>query len=163
MRKILVAIVALLMLTPLALRSQNVMTVHLKTGEVVDLAFKFQPVITFTETEAVLTTTVNGVPFVVKYPLAGLTKFTFSTKDWNDPTEVEEVEARDVQFMIEDYTVTITGAKPEMVVRLISSDGRLINSYKTDKEGSVSFSIADQPTGTYIINSQEITFKLFKK
>ena len=49
MRKILVAIVALLMLTPLALRSQNVMTVHLKTGEVVDLAFKFQPVITFTD------------------------------------------------------------------------------------------------------------------
>ena len=160
MRKILIAIMALLMFAPLALRSQNAMVVHLKTGQVVELAFKYQPVITFTDTEAVLTTVVNGREVVVSYPLEKLTKFTFITKDI---TAVEEVEERNVQFLIEDYTVTITGAKPEIVVRLIASDGKQLGAYKTDKDGSVSFSIADLANGTYIIASEDITFKILKK
>jgi hypothetical protein len=161
MRKFLFALVALLMTTSVALRSQNVMVVHLKTGTVAELAFKYKPVITFTDTDAVLTTTVNGREIVVSYPLEKLTKFTFVTKDI---TAVEEVEEdRNVQFLIEDYTVTITGAKPEIVVRLIASDGKQLGAYKTDKDGSVSFSIAELAAGTYIIASEDITFKILKK
>ena len=160
MRKFLFALVALLMTTSLAVRSQNVMVVHLKTGTIAELAFKYNPVVTFTETDAVLTTTVNGREIVVSYPLEKLTKFTFVTKDI---TAVDEVEDRNVQFLIEDYTVTITGAKPEIVVRLISIDGKQLGAYKTDKDGSVSFSIAELAVGTYIIASEDITFKILKK
>ena len=160
MRKFLFALVALLMTTSLAVRSQNVMVIHLKSGTVAELAFRYNPVITFTETDAVLTTTVNGREFVVSYPLEKLTKFTFVTKDI---TAVEDIEERNVQFLIEDYTVTITGAKPEIDVRLISSDGKQLGAYKTDKDGSVSFSIAELAAGTYIITSQDITFKILKK
>lgn len=160
MRKFLFAFLALLMTTSVALRSQNVMVIHLKTGKVAELAFKYKPVITFTDTDAVLTTVVNGREVVVSYPLEKLTKFTFVTKDL---TAVEEVEDRNVQFLIEDYTVTITGAKPEIVVRLIASDGKQLGAYKTDKDGSVSFSIAELADGTYIIASQDITFKILKQ
>ena len=160
MRKFLFALVALLMTTSVAIRSQNVMVVHLKTGTIAELAFKYNPVVTFTETDAVLTTTVNGREIVVSYPLEKLTKFTFVTKDI---TAVDEVEDRNVQFLIEDYTVTITGAKPEIVVRLISMDGKQLGAYKTDKDGSVSFSIAELAVGTYIIASEDITFKILKK
>ena len=160
MRKFLFALVALLMTTSLAVRSQNVMVIHLKSGTVAELAFRYNPVVTFTETDAVLTTTVNGREFVVSYPLEKLTKFTFVTKDI---TAVEDIEERNVQFLIEDYTVTITGAKPEIDVRLISSDGKQLGAYKTDKDGSVSFSIAELAAGTYIIASQDITFKILKK
>lgn len=161
MRKFLFALMALLLTTSVAVRSQNVMVVHLKTGTVAELAFKYKPVITFTDTDAVLTTTINGREIVVSYPLEKLTKFTFVTKDI---TAVEEVEEdRNVQFLIEDYTVTITGAKPEIVVRLIASDGKQLGSYKTDKDGSVSFSIAELAAGTYIIASEDITFKILKK
>ena len=160
MRKFLFALVALLMTTSLAVRSQNVMVVHLKSGTIAELAFKYNPVVTFTETDAVLTTTVNGREIVVSYPLEKLTKFTFVTKDI---TAVDEVEDRNVQFLIEDYTVTITGAKPEIVVRLISMDGKQLGAYKTDKDGSVSFSIAELAVGTYIIASEDITFKILKK
>ncbi|MBR4792198.1 MAG: hypothetical protein IK038_07685 [Bacteroidaceae bacterium] len=160
MRKFLFALVALLMTTSLAVRSQNVMVIHLKSGTIAELAFKYNPVVTFTETDAVLTTTVNGREIVVSYPLEKLTKFTFVTKDI---TAVDEVEDRNVQFLIEDYTVTITGAKPEIVVRLISMDGKQLGAYKTDKDGSVSFSIAELAVGTYIIASEDITFKILKK
>ena len=160
MRKFLFALVALLMTTSLAVRSQNVMVIHLKSGTIAELAFKYNPVVTFTDTDAVLTTTVNGREIVVSYPLEKLTKFTFVTKDI---TAVDEVEDRNVQFLIEDYTVTITGAKPEIVVRLISMDGKQLGAYKTDKDGSVSFSIAELAVGTYIIASEDITFKILKK
>lgn len=156
---------ALLLTTSGVLRSQNVMVVHLKTGMVAELAFKYNPVVTFTESDVVLTTVINGRTMQVKYPLANLTKFTFVTKDIPDipSTAVEEVEERNVQFLIEDYTVIITGAKPEIVVRLIASDGKQLGAYKTDKDGSVSFSIADLANGTYIIASEDITFKILKK
>lgn len=149
------------MTTSVALRSQNVMVVHLKTGMVAELAFKLKPVITFTDTDVVLTTQVNGKTVSVNYPLEKLTKFTFVTKDLTAVDQVEE--ERNVQFLIEDYTVTITGAKPEIVVRLIASDGKQLGAYKTDKDGSVSFSIAELAAGTYIIASQDITFKILKQ
>ena len=165
MRKFLFALMALLLTTSVAVRSQNVMVVHLKTGTVAELAFKYKPVITFTDTDAVLTTVVNGREVVVSYPLEKLTKFTFTTKDIPDtpPTDIEEVVERNVQFLIENYTITITGASADLPVRVFSAEGRQLNSYKTDKSGSVSFSIEDLPEGTYIINSQEITFKVLKK
>ena len=164
MRKFLIVIMALLVAAPMALRSQNVMVLHLKNGQLVDLAFKYQPVVTFTETDVVLTTS-NGLTF--KYPLAGLTKFTFVTKDITDPqnppTTVDEVESRKVTFLIDEYTVTISGASADLPIRLLSADGRQLNVYKTDKNGTATFSIEDLPEGTYIINSKEITFKVLKK
>jgi hypothetical protein len=164
MRKFLIAILALLVVAPMALRSQNVMVIHLKNGRLVDLAFKYQPVVTFTETDVVLTTS-NGLTF--QYPLASLTKFTFVTKDITDPeippTTVDEVESRKVTFLIDEYTVTISGASADLPVRLLSADGRQLNVYKTDKSGTATFSIEDLPEGTYIISSQEITFKVLKK
>ena len=151
-----------MMMAPMALFSQNdVMTVHLKTGQVVDFLFKYEPVITFTDTDIVLTTTMGSIT----YPLANLTKFTFNKKDLPGPTEVEEIESdvRKVYFSIDEYTINIYEAKAEQAVYLIASDGKVLNAYKTDKEGFLSFSIADLPDGTYIIRSEEITFKIMKK
>jgi len=160
MKKILIAFVALMMMAPMALYSQNnAMTAHFKNGQVVDFLFTLEPVVTFTDTEVVLT--YKGLKF--NYPLAELTKFTFSKKDL--PTEVEEIveEVRNVTYFIDGYTINISGAKAETALRVYASDGRMLEAYKTDKEGSLSFSIEDLPDGTYVINSEEITFKILKK
>ena len=160
MKKILIAFVALMMMAPVALYSQNnAMTAHFKNGQVVDFLFTLEPVVTFTDTEVVLT--YKGLKF--NYPLAELTKFTFSKKDL--PTEVEEIveEVRNVTYFIDGYTINISGAKAETALRVYASDGRMLEAYKTDKEGSLSFSIEDLPDGTYVINSEEITFKILKK
>ena len=163
MKKVLIAFVALMMMAPMALSSQNnVMNIHLKNGQVAEFFFKYEPVITFTDTDVVLTTS-NGMRLT--YPLANLTKFTFNKKDLPGPTEVEEIESdvRKVYFSIDEYTINIYEAKAEQAVYLIASDGKVLNAYKTDKEGFLSFSIADLPDGTYIIRSGEITFKIMKK
>ena len=161
MKKLLVAFVVLMMMAPMALFSQNnMMIVHLKNGLVAEFLFKYEPVITFTDTDIVLTTSMGSIT----YPLANLTKFTFSKKDL-PTTEVEEIEedVRKVTFSIDEYTINIDGAKADEAVYVIASDGKVLDAYKTDKEGSLSFSIADLPDGTYIIRSEEITFKILKK
>lgn len=160
MRKFLIAFMALFLMAPSALFSQNVLRIHLKNGLLVDLAFKLQPVLTFTDNDVVLTVA-DGKQ--VTYPLASLTKFSFVMTDLTEVEEIIEEEVRKVSCYFDEYTVNITGAQADMVVRLISSDGRQINAFKTDKEGSVSFSIAELPAGVYIINSEDITFKILKK
>lgn len=160
MKKFLIAFVALMMMAPVALFSQNnVMTAHLKNGLVAEFLFKYEPVITFTDTDIVLTTTMGSIT----YPLANLTKFTFGKKDL--PTEVEEVkeDVRKVSFSIDEYTINIDGAKADEAVHVIATDGKVVGAYKTDQDGVLSFSIADLPDGTYIIRSEEITFKILKK
>ena len=160
MKRLIIAFVVLMMMAPMALYSQNnAMTAHFKNGQVVDFLFTLEPVVTFTDTEVVLT--YKGLKF--NYPLAELTKFTFSKKDL--PTEVEEIveEVRNVTYFIDGYTINISGAKAETTLRVYASDGRMLEAYKTDKEGSLSFSIEDLPDGTYVINSEEITFKILKK
>ena len=159
MRKILIVLMTLIMAVPLTMSAEEVMTVHLKDGNLIDFAFKNQPVVTFTETDVVLTTS-NGLS--INYPLSNLTKFTFSTKDI--PDEVVEIkeDARKVKFSVDEYTVRIDGAKAEMDVRILASDGKVQGTYKTDKEGSLTFSIADQPAGVYIISSEDLTVKIQK-
>lgn len=161
MKKILIAFVVLMMMAPMALFSQNnVMIAHLKNGLVAEFLFKYEPVITFTDTDIVLTTTMGSIT----YPLANLTKFTFSKKDL-PTTEVEEIEedVRKVTFSIDEYTINIDGAKADEAVHVIATDGKVVGAYKTDQDGVLSFSIADLPDGTYIIRSEEITFKILKK
>lgn len=166
MRKFLIALMTLLLMSSVWVRSQNVMTAHLKNGGVVDFAFSDKPVVTFTDSEVVFTTTVDGRSVVVKYETAALSKFTFATKDLTEPENpdaVERIEKDRIKILIDDYTVTVTGAKADQVVRLITAGGSVAGSYKTDKDGSVYFSIADVPVGTYIITCQDISFKILKQ
>lgn len=165
MKRFLIAVIALMMMAPMALRSQNVVTVHLKEGTPLYLAFKYEPVVTFTDSTIVLTTKVEGRTLSVSYPLDKLVKFTFDTQNLNPttPTEVEGIQEKKLIFSFDDYLVNISGAKANADVRLIASNGKQLNAYRTDSEGSAQFSIADLPAGTYIVNVDGITFKIMKK
>jgi uncharacterized protein YfaS (alpha-2-macroglobulin family) len=64
---------------------------------------------------------------------------------------------------LDGYVVSITGAKADITVKVISPDGKTLGTYKTDSNGSVTFSIADLPQGLYIINSENLTCRILKK
>jgi hypothetical protein len=103
---------------------------------------------------------------VFKYDISALSKFTFSTKDLNDlegPDAVAQVENDRVRILIDGYSVTVTGAQAEQTVSLILADGTVAAKYRTDKDGTASFSVADIPVGMYIVACQDIAFKILKK
>ena len=159
MRKMIFALLSMLMLAPMVSHSQNAMTVSLKNGSHGYFAFKAKPVISFTDTDVVFATS-DGVS--VTYPLADLIKFTFETVD---PTEVEGIkdDVKKVVLSIDEYSITISGAKAEEQVQLIGTDGKVLGTYKTDDNGSVQFSVAELPEGSYIVSSQEVSAKILKK
>ena len=137
--------------------SQNTITINQKDGQQFSFGFADKPVITYTENDLVLKTTKTEV----QYPLSSLSKITFTDAE----TGVDAIrdDNQSPALTLDDYVINITGAKAGINVSLIATDGKTIGTYKTDQDGSVSFSIADLSLGIYIIKSENLTFKVLKK
>jgi hypothetical protein len=136
-------------LLPLGLYAQNTLTVHQKDGEHFSLGFEEKPVVTFTDTELVFKSTKTEL----RYALAVVAKFTF-----------DDVEDAVIGIKSDATKASITtGAKADVTVSLIASDGKQLQTYRAGQDGSLTFSIADLPQGTYIIISESLTCKILKK
>ena len=137
--------------------SQNTLTIHQKDGQQFSFGFEEKPLVTFTETDLVVKTT----KVELRYELLNVSKFTFDEKSIDDA--VISVVNNKTSITLDEYTVCISEAKADIVVRLIASNGQILKSYKTDSDGSVTFSISELPEGTYIIASESLTCKIIKK
>lgn len=141
----------------LSLLAQNTLTVHQKDGQEFSFGFEEKPLVTFTETELVVKTS----KVELRYELSKFSKFTFDEKKIDDA--VNPIVENKASITLDEYTVCISGAKADILVRLIASDGHILQQYKTDTDGSVTFSISELPEGTYIIASESLTCKILKK
>ncbi len=155
MRKLFVLLCATLFVAPLF--SQNTLTVHQKDGQQFSFGFESKPVVTFTDTELI----VKSKGIELRYELARFSKFTFDEKEIDDA--VIPIVENKTSITLDEYTVSISGAKADIIVRLMASDGRTIEQHKTDADGSVTFSISELPEGLYIIASESLTCKIIKK
>lgn len=155
MRKLFVLLCAILFVAPLF--SQNTLTVHQKDGQQFSFGFESKPVVTFTDTELI----VKSKGIELRYELARFSKFTFDEKEIDDA--VIPIVENKASITLDEYTVSISGAKANIIVRLLSSDGRTLEQYKTDADGSIKFSISELPEGLYVIASESLTCKIIKK
>ena len=137
--------------------SAKYLTVHQKDGQEFSFGFEEKPLVTFTETELVVKTS----KVELRYELSKFSKFTFDEKEIDDT--VMPVINYKASITLDEYIVYISGAKADIVVRLIASNGQTLNTYKTDSDGSVKFSISELLKGTYIIASESLTCKIIKK
>ena len=155
MKRLLLCFLVALLVCPVF--SQNTLTIHQKDGQQFSFGLVDKPVITYTETDLVLKTTKTEL----QYPLASLAKFTFA--DVDDAVISIKDDGNLAQLQLDNYVVCITGAKAGISVTVIESDGKTVDTYKTDDDGSITFSIADLPQGLYIINTENLTCKILKK
>lgn len=140
-----------------SLFAQNTLTIHQKDGQQFGFGFEEKPVVTFTDNALIIKST----KIEVQYELAKVAKFTFD--DVEDAVVGIKADDAKASITLDEYTVSISGAEADITVRLIASDGKLLQSYKTNQDGSVTFSIAELPEGTYIIVSESLTCKILKK
>lgn len=140
-----------------SLFAQNTLTIHQKDGQQFGFGFEEKPVVTFTDNALIIKST----KIEVQYELAKVSKFTFD--DVEDAVIGIKVDDAKASITLDEYTVSISGAAADITVRLIASDGKQLQSYKTNQDGSVTFSIAELPEGTYIIVSESLTCKILKK
>ena len=136
---------------------QNILTVHQKDGNVFRYSFEEKPVVTFTDKDIVLKST----KVEVQFDMTKVAKFTFN----ESATPADGIKADDAQssIVLDEYTVSISGAKADMDVRFMASDGKVLQTFRTGQDGSVEFSIADYPEGTYLISSESVSVKILKK
>ena len=140
-----------------SLFAQNTLTIHQKDGQQFGFGFEEKPVVTVTDNALIIKST----KIEVQYELAKVAKFTFD--DVEDAVIGIKVDDAKASITLDEYTVSISGAAADITVRLIASDGKQLQSYKTNQDGSVTFSIAELPEGTYIIVSESLTCKILKK
>lgn len=138
--------------------ASNAVTILQKDGLSFSYAFDEKPVVTYSANNLILTTTQASV----EYPISTIRKIYFSDTE-SDPATAVETVTNNPELEIDDFTITITGAKADAIILLIGPDGKTLNSYKTDSEGNASFSIAELPDGLYIISSDNLTCKILKK
>lgn len=156
MKKLIVAIVALFFAGVSMVSAQTTLTIHQKDGEKFSFGFSEKPVVSFTDNDLIVKTANNEV----SCSLANVAKFTFDAEE----TAVGEVKTdAEPSISLDEYTVMITGAKADEKVSLTGTDGKMLQSYKIGEDGSVSFSIAELPAGTYIISTSKIAIKILKK
>lgn len=144
-------------ISTISLFAQNTLTIHQKDGQQFGFGFEEKPVVTFTDNTLIIKST----KIEVQYELAKVAKFTFD--DVEDAVFGIKADDAKASITLDEYTVSISGAEADITVRLIASDGKLLQSYKTNQDGSVTFSIAELPEGTYIIVSESLTCKILKK
>ena len=155
MKRLLLCFLVALLVCPVF--SQNTLTIHQKDGQQFSFGFEEKPVITYTDTDLVLKTTKTEL----QYPLLSLAKFTFT--DVEDAVIFIKDDKLDAKLELGNFTVSINGAKSGIEISVIASDGKTLVKYKTDEDGSVTFSIAELPEGIYIIKSESLTCKILKK
>lgn len=119
----------------------EVLHVHTVTGGEVTYDFAEKPEVTFQASEMILTTTSTSVV----YPLAEVTLFSFSS------TETEALEQ-----------ISASEPQGDASVSIFTADGRLVKSAEATN-GVAHYSVAELPAGTYIIKSNQRSYKLIKK
>ena len=152
-------LVALLCIVLLAAPAfcQNILTVHQKDGNLFRYSFEEKPVVSFTDKDIVLKST----KIEVRFDMTKVSKFTFN----ENGTSADAVKADDAgtNIVLDEYMVSIAGAKADMDVRFLSSDGKVLKTFRTGQDGSIEFSITDFTEGTYLISSESVNVKILKK
>lgn len=137
--------------------AQNTLTIHQRDGQKFSYGFEEKPVVTFTDNALIIKST----KVEVQYELAKVAKFTFD--DVEDAVIGIKADDANASISLDEYTVCITGAKANITIHLLASDGKQLLSYKTNRDGSVTFSIAELPEGVYIVASESLNIKILKK
>lgn len=159
MKKRFITLIALMVMAPLGLCAQNTLTVHQTDGQKFSYGFDEKPVVTFADNNLVITTSKT----VVEYVYSSIAMFTFDGNDGASAVKDVKNAVSKPGIKLDEYSVAISGAKAKAMVRLTAADGKLLQSYKADEEGSVTFSISELPVGTYLISSEGLSVKILKR
>lgn len=120
--------------------AQDALTVIQKDGQSYKFNFADKPVITYTETDLVLTTTSTEV----QYPIADIQKLTFK--------DSEETKVETVSEPVRDETFTV-----------YSLEGKVVKTFKYPENGDMNSGTEGLPAGIYIIKSKSVTYKTIRR
>ena len=149
-------ILFLLLSFELGIRAQNAVEIYQIDGKVTTFAFSEKPVVTYSGSDLVMTTTKT----VVQYPIYLLKKISFDV-ELDDADVVKDVKA-DEQFSFRGGTITVMGGEPNSQVYIFNIQGMKVGQYKLDDQGNASIPVSGLATGIYVLKTKRFAFKFRK-
>lgn len=148
--------ILLLWLMAVGMQAQNAITVYQKDGQVAKFAFAEKPVVTYSVSELVLTTTKT----VVQYPIYMLQKIAFDVDDLID--DIGKMELPQTQFGFHNGKLSIIGGEAGSVVSLYTIHGMMIGQYRLDDNGNATITLDLKGKDIYIVKTKQLSFKIRK-
>lgn len=135
---------------------QNCFSIHQKDGMVVNYSFAEKPVVTYSGSDLVLTTS----SVTVQYPLHSLRKMTI--KGIGDATAINDVTLPDTEFSFSDEDANVRGEKPGTPFYVFDIKGMKSAEGTIDAEGKANIRLSSLSSGIYIVKTQSTSFKIKK-
>lgn len=127
-----------------------------KDGSKILYAVKDTPKITFTETDAVvITKNLRAI-----YNVDDLIRFTYEK---SDATNITKLCDNNYSFEIRNNEITFHALRSKDVFIMRSLDGMLISKIIVSKNGTHTFPMSNLKAGIYIIQLNNLSYKIFKR
>lgn len=114
------------------------------------------PKITFTETDAIVTT----INLRAIYKVDDLVRFTYEK---SDATNIVKQSNNNCSFEITNNEIIFHALRSKDVFILRSLDGMLISKKIVSKKGTHAFSLSNLKTGIYIVQLNNLSYKILKR
>lgn len=154
-RKILLAVV-IVMLSHLASYAQSgKVFITLQSGTQIALKIEDNPMISYDESSVYVVTT--KIQFA--YYLSEVKNIKFGL----EANGIEDVVADEVSISYANERLTVGSIAPNSVINLFDAAGKCLQRVAADAAGTCEISVAEYPQGMYIVSSDFVTYKLYKK
>ena len=119
-----------------------------------------RPTLTYNNGMIILSTSET----TIEYESETVKKYTFEDLDEASNAILRPTkDATNTRLQKQDETILLEQCEPYSAVQIYAINGKLMNSYMTDSEGTLLFSISQYPQGVYIIRTKSVTHKIIKK
>ena len=145
--------------TMMSAAEKNAIRVYEADGNSVAYLLSARPTVTFSGDELVL----KADDVEVAYPLTPSVRFEFAEA----PEEEEVVGIQGAQqeplFKITANEIDISHIRPNSIVSIYNLSGQIVKSERADSKGRIIMNSLNLPKGTYIVKTEQVTFKIFIK
>lgn len=145
MKKIFVILFGILLSSAIYAQEKNALVIKLTDGNTHTFVLSEKPVVTLPEGNIVVNGSVSTT-----YLRSEVEKFYFV---YDDGSGIEAIDKDNIKLnYVDGENICISGLKDKMTVTVVSLDGKLVTTQKSNEIGNVAISLGNQPKGIYIIS-----------
>ena len=147
--------------TMMSAAEKNAIRVYEADGNSIAYLLSARPTVTFSGDELVL----KADDVEVAYPLTPSVRFEFAEAPEEEEEEVVGIQGAQQEplFKITADEIDISHIRPNSIVSIYNLSGQVVKSGRADSEGRIIMNSLNLPKGTYIVKTEQVTFKIFIK
>ena len=130
--------------------------VVLTNGKTIEFTLNQKPVIKYGTATVTLTYNTGSL----EYQMTDIQRVSMGDRS---ATGIDDIQAGKAKgnMRYADGTFSLNGFEANSPVAVYDLSGRLMQTYRVSSDGSLVFSVATLPAGTYIVKAKSITYQIF--